>query len=341
MKPSIIVPALSIGAAAVLLAACGGSQPPIGAPGASPQVASPPNASTPIGAKVRLSSNSLLYVSSAAGANVYVYSLPDLGQVFQLSSLNQFGSGECTDSSGDVFITTASSAQTGTIFEYAHGGSSPIQTLDDPGYPFGCSMDPTAGDLAVSNITDNSNPSDPGYSDIAVYKNAEGSPTIYTSPKIGTLYYCGYDNAGNLYLDGADDATGKHVLFEVANGSATVSEINIAATVKMLGPVQWDGKSMTLVDYNNSVAAHGPELIHRLKIENGTATVVGTTKLTSLNNRHGGQTWIQGNEIVAIDNKNNTGVGLWKYPKGGKNHKQLQNLASELTGVTISVASSH
>jgi hypothetical protein len=41
--------------------------------------------------------------------------------------------GECSDSAGDVFVAAYanSSMNSSTIYEYAHGGTSPVATLSD------------------------------------------------------------------------------------------------------------------------------------------------------------------------------------------------------------------
>ena len=100
--------------------------------------------------------------------SVFVFSYPGLSQVGTLKSLNYSAQGECVDSAGDVFIATSNASYTGTIFEYAHGGSTPIAELSDPGYPWGCAVDPTTGTLAVSNLSDASNPSGPHFGDLAI-----------------------------------------------------------------------------------------------------------------------------------------------------------------------------
>jgi hypothetical protein len=110
-------------------------------------------------------SENLLYVSSSSGFSgiVRVYSYPHGRRVGALTSLTYAG-GECVDSAGDVFIVEFSgpSSAGSTVYEYAHGGSTPIATLADPGSGFGCAVDPTTGNLAVANTSDASNP-DHGY----------------------------------------------------------------------------------------------------------------------------------------------------------------------------------
>ena len=92
---------------------------------------------------------SLLYHFRRPGTgDVYVYGYPG-GKA--LGKLTGFGEpqGECTDTKGDVWIANTAKSQ---LVEYAHGGTSVIATLKDPGqYPSGCAVD-GAGDVAVTNI---------------------------------------------------------------------------------------------------------------------------------------------------------------------------------------------
>ena len=111
--------------------------------------------------------------------------------------------GECSDKVGNVFITI----QGEKIVEYAHGGTKPIATLNDPGYyPNACSVDPTTGDLAVANV---SGPTKHRGS-LAVYKHARGAPKFFVDPdyEFQTYYFCGYDPMGNVFVDGGDPSYG-------------------------------------------------------------------------------------------------------------------------------------
>src|SRR5580700_6025837 len=86
----------------------------------------------------------LLYLSAARG--IYVYSYPKGKHVGTLTTPN-YAAYECADATGDVFITSVEGSQQG-VYEYAHGGSQPINFL-----PLtearACSVDPTTGNLAV------------------------------------------------------------------------------------------------------------------------------------------------------------------------------------------------
>jgi hypothetical protein len=330
--------------ASVLLAGCGGSQTPIGAPSAMPQ--SPAIATHAAHGKSWMlpeaSSSDLLYVSSANGGNVYVFTYPDRVPAGTLANLNTYATGECVDRAGDIFITTSNQSQVGTIYEYAHGGTTPIAALNDPGQPYGCAVDPLTGNLAVGNNYDTSNPYNTNYGDVAVYAGAQGSPTMYYSSQFPSFYFCGYDNKGNLYASVADEYAVGPQLARLSRGSTTFSLITIAATKLYFGylfapSVQWDGKRITVSSHSST--PNGPVSVYRLRISGTSATVVGTTELKSINNRHEGQSWIQGGTIIGIDNKAGTDVAFWRYPQGGLARHTLKKVGSDLLwGVTVSLA---
>ncbi len=114
----------------------------------------------------------LLYISDGSTYDVYVYAYPGGKLVGTLTGFTE-PAGECVDKVGDVFITSQTFSGTGTIYEYAHGGTQPIQTLNDAaGNPRGCSVDRTTGNLAVSNFASLS-----GGGSVSIYTNAQGTPT--------------------------------------------------------------------------------------------------------------------------------------------------------------------
>ena len=69
-----------------------------------------------------------------------------------------------------------------------------------PGYfPFGCSVDPTTGDLAVTNF---STASGRALGNVVIYEHAKGKPKKrYTDAAISGMLLCGYDDKGNLFVD--------------------------------------------------------------------------------------------------------------------------------------------
>jgi hypothetical protein len=324
--------------AAAMLAGCGGSQLPISTPVSIPQ-------GLAVGVRQELavkrsgSTQDYLYISNQQG-KVYIYTYPQ-GQPVASLTANTYSAGECADSNGNVFVTTANGQFESTIYEYAHGGTVPIASLADPGLANACSVDPTTGNLAVANWVDSSNPYSPYKGDVAIYAGAQGSPTMYYSSQYN-FNFCGYDNNGNLYLPSPNEHhPDERILVRLAYGSSSFDGISLSKTIYNDSSVQWDGTYMTVSSNENTL---GPISLYRLRITGSDATVVGTTVLSNLKNRHEGQIWIQGDTASGVDYRGHRNVSLWAYPKGGKPTYTIKKIGNDRTeglyGVTVSVAPS-
>jgi hypothetical protein len=301
---------------AAMLAGCGGSQPPIGTPGTMPQTAA---------SHMRKASSSygdLLYVGSQ-NYGVFVLSYPQGKTVTQFEPPNLV-QGMCSDQSGDVFVLTE--GDTGYIYEYAHGGTSPIETLEDEDdEPLACAVDPTTGDLAVVN-------NDVGT--IAVYPDAQGPPTYYNDANMRQFNYCVYDDSGDLLVDGFKTGSGNiATLAELASGSSSFTAITPSMKLGAPGSMQWMGTYLAV--------GSSKQVIWHIDISGSSGIIVGKTKHKRLKSP-----WtIDGNQMISVYGSRDGGgpfkVAYWAYPKGG-GPTQLFNLfgnSSRLDGVAISVGS--
>ncbi|MFZ0574585.1 MAG: hypothetical protein WA428_01810 [Candidatus Cybelea sp.] len=295
--------ALSSCVAAAMLAGCGGSQPPIGAPGAMPQTSV---IATHAGRGTswilpEAKNEDLIYATGGCGGTC-VLSYPAGKLVGSLDAGGDLDAGGgCVDGKGDVFIPDNESE-----LEYAHGGSEPIATLELPGGGAGaCSIDSTTGNLAVI-----ANFSGIG---VAIFANAKGAPTIYGA---GILPYgCGYDNQGNLFVSGENNQLPG--LSELPAGASYFTVLTISKKVGSPGQVQWDGK---YIAYEGVTEGH--ILVSRLSISGSAATIVGTSHFNGIR-RHAYLSWIY-DDIIIIpyatpgSQGDATAIGIWKYPGGGK-----------------------
>ncbi|HEY6326958.1 MAG TPA: hypothetical protein VIW73_10665 [Candidatus Cybelea sp.] len=87
-------------------------------------------------------------VSDAENFTVDVYknfASKSVTRVGRLGDL-KYPAGECADRPGNVYVAEFYGQD---VVEYAHAGASRIKTLAAPGFPLGCSIDPTTGNLAV------------------------------------------------------------------------------------------------------------------------------------------------------------------------------------------------
>ena len=182
----------------------------------------------------------LLYISDETG-DVYVFSYPR-GEL--KGTLTGFADpqGECVDKTGDIWITLFSGQE---LLEYAHGGTSSIGSLSDPGYLLeGCSVDPTTGNLAAADFAGMNSTS----GGVSIYADAQGTPTTYIDPGLYLVFSLGYDNKGNLFVDGETQTGGTFAFAELPKGSSAFTNLTLNKPIGTPGSVQWDGKHVTVGD---------------------------------------------------------------------------------------------
>jgi hypothetical protein len=110
-----------------------------------------------------------------------------------------------------------------TVEVYAYGGTTPIWTLDFPGYPeLNCSVDPKNGNLALGVLAGSCGDG------VAVFTKAQGIPATCTPSGQDGLPGCGYDKtAGSLTAASVQwDGTGLAV---GAGAGPTLAHPDIAA----------------------------------------------------------------------------------------------------------------
>ena len=267
------------------------------------------------------SGGDLMYLSGLGGKS-YVLSYPD-GKL--VGTIDQTSNGACSDSSGNVFLPGV-----GGVSEYAHGATKPIVTLSLPEPGNGCSVDPTTGNLAVALIANNG---------VAVFESASGTATLY--PTENEAYYCGYDNEGNLVVDGFGSSG--VWLAELPAGGDSFSNLNLDQPITYNpGQVQWDGSYVTVEVGANIKKPLNTLAIDRLSLSGSVAHVVSQTKFKGIKNVPE-ESWIYGNTILVPLGLHGgaPNIGLWAYPKGGRAKNVIKKPAgstANFTGVTVSVA---
>jgi hypothetical protein len=301
--------------AAALLAGCGGSQPPIGAPDAMPQAMRSPPAS---------SQDLLFVVSGSYGRSdpgtLQLYTYPQGQHRATVTGVLSYPGPECADDSGNIYIVNNTYGSVyGYILVYAHGKTKPTRSIS--GYYFDftdCAVDPTSGNLAVTFT---------GQDGILVYPDAAGTPKYYVYPPYFYSSGCTYDVSGNLFVAGAWIGKTKRYplrLVELPQGQSKFISIE-------LPHIHWPSTTPGDLhrDDKNLAFANGEDSIYRLAVSGSKATIVGVTKLDGAD---GIRTfWIQGGRLVAATGPE---VVIWKYPSGGKATKIIRVGAG---GVAVSV----
>jgi hypothetical protein len=263
----------------------------------------------------------LLYVADLNDNDVKVYSYPG-GRLKGTLTGFSVPHSECVDQAGNVFVANGGKNQ---LVEYAHGGTSPIKIYHEPGFTHGCAVDPTTGNLAVLH-----DPPSSGPGGISIYAHAKGKPAEYTTPNVFRVYFLGYDDKGNLFVDGTDF----HVAFELAELPArgkTAEAITLNQSIVLPGAIAWDGQHLAVGD---QVSISGPSKIYEFSMSGSMGTLSGTTDLR--NSCDVLQFWIQGKRVIAA-NDCRPAVMYFDYPSGGLSTKTISNSLSQPVGVTVSL----
>jgi hypothetical protein len=298
--------ALSVSVAGVLLSGCG-----------------IPRTELPIAAQAGLAippaaSGDLLYVSNLTTVTMYSYPAGKLVGTIKGTTAN----GDCVDKHGDVFITNPGSDQ---ILVYAHGARTRLRALAGYGLPQGCSIDPSTGDLAASDHDGT----------VAIYKGAQGSPRVYKHTPFSQGFWCGYDDSGNLFVDG-QSASYRFVLAELPKNGNALKTITLDRKMGYPGGVQWDGTYLAVGSYYPP-SSEKP-VVYRFKITASRGTEIAMMRLGSgaSNVR---QFWIQNGTLIApLQQLLASTVFFYKYPRGGKATKKLTAGLDAPVGTVVSVA---
>jgi hypothetical protein len=258
-------------------------------------------------------SRDLIYVANInSGVTVYTYPRGEL-----IGNLQGFKrpNGLCVDRKGNIFVANFGG---GTIVEYAHGGKSPIETLRDDGTPNGCAIDPTTGDLAVTNWCDGPVGSCYSSGTVLIYKKARGAPKAFTDSFTTQMDYCTYDKAGNLFVDGSDGfySTG---FAELPKGSRTFEKLALAlpkGAEKYPGGLQWNDGLLAFT-------ASDDNAIYEYKIDGAQGTRVHITQLKGVEKGYGtNQFWVFGGmavvPVLSTPKHADGVVAVFKYPAGGQ-----------------------
>jgi hypothetical protein len=245
----------------------------------------------------------LLY--AAQGQNVDVFSFPAGKKVGTLSGFDSsfYPDGICTDSAHHVYVTGGGGPD--AVYEFDHGGTTPIATLAYQYSAHGCASDPNTGDFAVCG---NHWGEDTVNGEVAVYPKGSATPAYYEAQGGAELGYCGYDGTSDLYISQTFYAS----LQELAKGSSELQQVPIDGKLHVWS-VQRYGAAFAL-----SSEMHGSyEYIYDAKIENDAVKILSTVTLSNPARKPSdSEFWIDGSHIAGGGNRSK-GLYIWKYPAGG------------------------
>jgi hypothetical protein len=270
----------------------------------------------------------LLYISYYEDQTIGVFDYPSLKAVGTIAGRGDV-LGLCTNAAGDVFVGSG-----GVIYEYKHGGTTPIATLyDGKRYAWACSVDPSTGNLAV--VSTASPSGDNG--DVAIYARARGTPKKYRSARFLSYFGCGYDPSGNLYVLGFAKNRSFPILFaELPKGGDALKLITLGHTPLGEGDVQWDGAYVAVSSPNEGE-------IFQFQVKGSRAKEVGVTNIDAKDveqfsfpgiNGHSNE---QATQVIGTSYEFGTFMA-WNYPAGGTPTISMQSRYGEALSAVLSVA---
>ena len=251
---------------------------------------------------------SLLYISNSGTASVTVYTYLNGSGLLLVGVLTGFSlpTGMCTDNAGNVCIPDYGTRK---IFEYAHGGTSPIFTITEhSGFPYDCAVDPTTGNLAVANQHPNGKYQ--AFGNVVVYPKGSRTGRVYsTSDGFRDVYFVTYDNKSNLYVDAnpCDPSScyyggGPPGLFVLAKGGAAFTQLTLSgATLYQPIAINWIKPTLLLGDQN--FQNQGTNGAYKVFISGSKATVVGTLPFNGTQQAYG--FWRRAGRVIVPDHTGN------------------------------------
>jgi hypothetical protein len=269
----------------------------------------------------------LLYVSDAGTFDVDVYRFPSLTFTGRITGFDE-PQGECSDAAGNVWIANSLSND---MVEFAHGGKSPIATLyDSVGYPVGCAIDPTNGNLAVTNLDDFS-----GAGSVLVYKNARGTPRTYAAPNLYYYYFDGYDRKGDLYVSGATTAQ-SYGLVVLPRNKSSMSLVSVkGGKIYFPGTVAWVGSTLVLGDQKCKNSARS--CFYELSVSGQRARIRAMTALKGACDV--AEAWVAPTQLAGGNyeycGNGRSSADVWRYPAGGSPTAEATGLQLPI-GATLS-----
>lgn len=247
----------------------------------------------------------LIYVSDIKTATVYMYGGNPVKQVGKLTGFSNPG-GMCVDASQDVYVVDGGAAN--TIYEYKHGGRTPIKKLTDSyGFPLGCSIDPKTGNLAVTDIA-NTSSQEPG--NLIIFQHASGAAQEQSVTNMSVYYFPTYDSSGDLFVDGVQSTGGAEIAMQ-PQGRHFWKILRFRFYYEEAFGMQWDGHYVAICDPTTK-----PNTLYEFSISGGSGFLKGTTTLKYDEDTY--QFWIgpySGHTRVAATNGH--GAAMYPYPGGG------------------------
>jgi hypothetical protein len=267
----------------------------------------------------------LLYVSDAGTGTVGVYAFPKGRKVGMLKGFTQ-PMGECVDLSGNFYVTDQAAMK---IYEFAHGKSKPIQTLDTSPYaPYGCAANlhggAQTGYFAHINVPDGNDPA--GSVTILGAGHGPGQFSMRQFSSIGFVCYDQHQESAILWVDGLNQS-GAFQMADFAPHRKKFGVVPFPNVLQAPGDVWWDGKNLDVADQDGPSSTTA---ISQYADGGHQISLVGSVSLSEQATQ-----FVTGSSLLVATVASKHEVGFWNYPAGGKPTNTILGFSNPF-GVAIS-----
>ncbi len=269
-------------------------------------------------AAARGDSTPLLYIlDGLESRKLSVYSLPS-GKPKKIVRMPGYGDGYniCSDGSGHIFVPADD-----VVFEYKHGGKTPIAEVIDNFRPYSCASDPKTGELAV--VNEDQKVKSKSACTISFYKPPRGKVDVRYDAQFNYCRYPTYDSAGNLFISGSTGS--KSDLVELPAGRDKFVTIALNEPIGDSDAIQWDGKDIA-IENDGGGSSDRRIIVDRVQVSGTKGTIVAKIRFRSWPSVYV-PFWIEGDELVAPEANYHT-IGIWRYPQGGLPRQSFSVTAS-------------
>ncbi|MGA8099588.1 MAG: hypothetical protein WB810_13125 [Candidatus Cybelea sp.] len=213
----------------------------------------------------------LLFVSDAGEEDVDIFSLPNLVLKGTITGFSE-PQGMCSGTGGTVWVANTGTTQ---VFQLSRTGKF-LSTIDDAyGYPAGCAVNPTNGDVVVFNIFGFNSGGGSAY----IYSCPSCTPTELTIPNF-SFGFGGYDPAGNLFITGGRSSSGAGVIGEIPAGKTSGFVIKLrGGAIEFPGFVGWYKPGEYLAAADQLCNGKTASCIYWVKISGMHGKIIGHTDL--------------------------------------------------------------
>lgn len=288
------------------------------------------------------STRAMLFESDGGYTSVEIFTLPGLKLRGVVTGF-AYPEGLCADANGNVWVADMGAL---TITQLSRSGKVLQQKRSNFGYPASCAINPTNGDLAVSDVM--------GFSyagAVELYQHASGSPTILSCAGMAHYFFVGYDGHGNLFLDGFGYDQKVHLCRGKDAKTSLLPMVVAGSPIYWPGMVQWYAPGNYLALGDQKCSDIGQSCIYKVSISGVRGTVVGATKPLNYTGgpicdlaqgaiAPGKGLSLLGGDASADCNGATTAIDRWAYPVGGAPQKYYDNLnyIKQPIGAAVSVA---